>query len=55
MARHYARSSPMNEFIKLRATAKDKAEVALKAQELGMDSSAYIRYILIQQKIIQPL
>lgn len=55
MSRTIARSAKMTEFIKLRATAKDRADVALCAQKLGMDSSAFIRYILIKEHIIQPL
>lgn len=55
MPRHIARATAMTDKIVIRATAKDKAEVALAGQNLGMDSSAFIRYLLIKEKVITPL
>lgn len=55
MARTIARATTMTERIVIRATAKDKAEVAIAGQKLGMDSSAFIRYLLIKEKVITPL
>ena len=38
----------------VRATKKDKADVAIAAQNYGMDTSAYIRFLLIREKVISP-
>ncbi len=45
----------MTERIVMRATHKDKADVILAAQSMGMDSSAFIRHLLIKEKIISPV
>lgn len=55
MPRTVSRSEPMNESIVFRGTANDKAQVKLAAQQQGMDTSAFIRYLLIKEKIINPL
>ena len=55
MARTIARQTAMTERITIRATHKDKTDVALKAQDMGMDSSAFIRYLLIKEKVISPV
>ena len=55
MARHIARATAMTERVVVRSTHKDKAEIAMAAARLGMDSSAFIRYLLIKEKVITPL
>ena len=55
MPRRIARSTAMTEKIVIRSTQKDKTDVALAGQQLGMDSSAFIRYLLIKEKVISPV
>ena len=55
MARNYARSGPMTESIRIRATQKDKTELTIAAQNMGMDVSGFVRYILIKEKVINPV
>ena len=45
----------MDADIKMRATQKDKANIKLKAMEQGKDVSAFLRDLLIKEKIIEPL
>ena len=45
----------MTEKFVVRATAKDKAELQVEAQKMGMDVSGLIRHILIREKILSPM
>ena len=55
MSRKIARSTRMTERVVIRATQKDKTEIAIAAQNIGMDSSGFIRYLLIKEKVISPV
>lgn len=55
MARTISRKSAMTERIVFRGTQEDVANIKLAAQEQGKDCSAFIRSLLIKEKIIQPL
>jgi len=55
MARTIDRGEKMDESIIIRATAKDRAQLKLFAQSRGLNSSAVIRNLLIENKIIDPL
>ena len=55
MARTVSRQTAMTERIVIRGTHKDKSEIAIAAQNMGMDSSGFIRYLLIKEKVISPV
>ena len=55
MSRTISRGTKMTEKIVVRAHKEDIANLKLAAQQLGMDSSAFIRYLLIREKIIHPV
>ena len=54
MTKTIARATPMSKVIAIRATEADVAEVKLAALSMGMDVSAFFRYLLIKEKIITP-
>jgi uncharacterized protein (DUF1778 family) len=45
----------MDSSILIRATQEDKANLKLAAQSSGKDVSAFIRDLLIREKVITPL
>ena len=45
----------MTEKIVVRAHKEDISNLKLAAQKMGMDSSAFVRYLLIKEKIIHPV
>ena len=45
----------MDADIKFRGTQADKARIKTKAQEVGKDISAFLRDVLIKEKIIEPM
>ena len=55
MPRPVMRGEKMNEVIVLRCHNKDKAELTVSAQKMGMDVSSFIRYVLIKEKAISPI
>lgn len=52
--RTISREEEMKEMFRFRISAKDKADIRKAAQKLGLNSSAYLRMLLIQQGIITP-
>lgn len=55
MPRNIARSERMDDKIVVRCHSKDKAELTVAAQQMGMDCSAFVRYILIKEKVLSPV
>ena len=55
MGRTISRKSKMTERIVLRATVEDVVNLKLAAQQQGKDPSAFLRDILIKEKVIQPM
>ena len=55
MARTITRGQPMTGKIAIRATEDDIASLKLEAMKTGLDVSAFVRQLLIKEKIIKPL
>ena len=55
MGRTISRKSKMDQRIVLRATVEDVANLKIAAQEQGKDPSAFLRDILIREKVIKPM
>lgn len=55
MARTISRGTRMNERIYFRATPEDITNLKLAAQRQGVDVSAFIRNILIKERVFSPL
>ena len=55
MSRTISRKTKMTEKIVFRGHPEDVANIKLAAQQLGMDSSAFLRYLLIKERIISPV
>lgn len=55
MARTISRGEKMNSRIFFRCTEDDRVAIRLEAQKRGQDMSAFIRDLLIREKVITPL
>ena len=55
MSRTIMRKHSMNKFIRLRAHEEDVANLKIRAQQKGMDVSAYVRQLLIEQGVLNAL
>lgn len=55
MARTISRGEKMASRIFFRCTEEDRVAVKLEAQKRGQDMSAFIRDLLIREKVITPL
>ena len=55
MTRTITRGQRMTGLIAVRATEDDRASLKLAAQNQGLDVSAFVRQLLIKEKIIKPL
>ena len=53
MARTIARSAGMNNLLTLRCTDKDIKHITDAAKKMGVDRSAFLRLLLIKNKIIE--
>ena len=54
MPRTKMRNNRMTSALSIRTTEGDLARIRLHAQELGIDASAFIRKLLIENKVIMP-
>lgn len=55
MPRTISRSERMTESIVMRCTQADKAKLKLAAQEKGLDMTTFLRQLLIQNHVIDPI
>lgn len=55
MPRTITRNSKMDRTITFRATTEDVVNLKKAAQEVGMDNSCFIRNMLFQKNIINPI
>ena len=44
---------PLDEFVRFRATTEDKAQIKQAAKQYGLNTSSYLRLVLIQQGVIR--
>ena len=54
MAKTIERAVEMTEIVKFRCTQDDTAQIKQEARKLGLNNSAFLRLVLIQNGIIQP-
>ena len=55
MPRQITRGEKMDNTFVFRCTEKDRVELKLAAQNMGMDMSGFVRYLLIKEKVITPV
>ncbi len=44
----------MKELIRMRSTVEDKAQIKAAARRVGLNTSSFIRYVLIEKGVITP-
>ncbi len=55
MSREISRATKMDKVIVLRATQDDKSALKLAAMKQGLDCSGFIRKLLIEHKVLDPM
>ena len=53
MSKIIERDLPMSEIVKFRCTEKDTAQIKAAARKMGLNNSAFIRLMLIQNGVIE--
>ena len=54
MQSHQIRYSAMGELIRMRTTLEDKVQIKAAARKAGLNTSSFIRNMLINQGVITP-